>query len=119
MVLASCFSSAASTSSLTSLVASTYLTRKPAIAASVPRAISRWDLPVPESPIRQSGRLLLIHSQAARVWIVAGSMFGFASKSNFRRDLSRGKPAALIRRSERRRARSSHSDISSSERKPR
>lgn len=119
MVLAGCFSSAASTSSLTSSVAGTYLTLNPAIAASVPSAISRCDLPVPESPIRQSGRLFLIHSQVARVWIVAGSMFGFASTSNFREDLSRGKPAALIRRSDRRRARSSHSAISSSARKPR
>ncbi|WP_405691552.1 hypothetical protein [Streptomyces sp. NBC_00057] len=33
-------------------------------------------------------------------------MFGVTSKSNARRDFSRGKPTALIRRSERRRARS-------------
>jgi hypothetical protein len=56
-----------------------------------------------ESPIRQSGWLFLIHSQLARVWTVAASMFGLASKSKARRDFSRGKPAALIRRSERRR----------------
>ncbi len=43
-------------------------------------AKSMWDLPVPESPIRQSGWLFLIHSQLARVWTVAGSMFGLASK---------------------------------------
>ncbi|MBZ9644428.1 hypothetical protein K8369_34845 [Streptomyces sp. PSKA30] len=45
-------------------------------------------------------------------------MFGLASKSKARRDFSRGKPTALIRRSERRRDRSSHSVISSSARKP-
>src|ERR687891_586579 len=55
MVFDSVFSSAASTSSLASLVASVYLTRKPDIAASVPSAIRRWDLPVPESPIKHSG----------------------------------------------------------------
>jgi hypothetical protein len=44
MVFDSVFSSAASTSSLASLVASVYLTRKPDIAASVPSAIRRWDL---------------------------------------------------------------------------
>ncbi len=69
--------------------------------------MSMWDLPVPESPMRQSGWLFLIHSQLARVRMVAGSMFGFASKSKDRNDFSRGKPAALILRSERRRARSS------------
>jgi hypothetical protein len=42
-----------------------------------------------------------------------------ASKSKVRSDFSLGNPAALIRRSERRRARSSHSAISSSARKPR
>lgn len=46
-------------------------------------------------------------------------MLGLASKSKVLSDLSRGNPAALIRRSERRRARSSHSVISSSARKPR
>lgn len=55
-----------------------------------------WDLPVPESPIRQSGWLFLIHSQEARVWMVAGSMLGLASKSKVRTDFSLGKPAALI-----------------------
>ena len=44
MVFDSVFSSAASTSSLASLVASVYLTRKPDIAASVPSAIRRWGL---------------------------------------------------------------------------
>jgi hypothetical protein len=29
--------------------------RNPAMAAAVPSAMSRWDLPVPESPIRQNG----------------------------------------------------------------
>jgi hypothetical protein len=41
MVFDSVFSSAASTSSLASLVASVYLTRKPDIAASVPSAMAR------------------------------------------------------------------------------
>lgn len=44
----------------------------------------------------------------------AASMLGLASKSNARNDLSRGNPAARIRRSDRRRARSSHSASSSS-----
>ncbi len=58
--------------------------------------MSMWDLPVPESPMRQSGWLFLIHSQLARVRMVAGSMFGFASKSKDRNDFSRGKPAAAV-----------------------
>ena len=44
MVFDSVFSSAASTSSLASLVASVYLTRKPDIAASVPSAIQEMGL---------------------------------------------------------------------------
>ncbi len=36
---------------------------------------------MPESPIRQSGCPFLIHSQLASVLMVAGSMFGLASKS--------------------------------------
>lgn len=112
------FSSAASTSSLTSSVASTHFTRYSCIAASVPSAISRCDLPVPLSPIKHSGRRFLAQSQEARVWIRAALTAGSASESNCRRDLSRGNPAALIRRSERRRARSSHSDSSGSARNP-
>lgn len=42
------------------------------------------------SPIRQRGWLFLIHSQLARVWTVAVSMSGLASKSKVRRDFSRG-----------------------------
>ena len=83
------------------------------------QAMSRWDLPVPESPIRQSGRPFFTQSQVAKVWTTAGSTLGFASKSNVRNDFSRGNAAALMRRSERRRARSSHSAISSSARNPR
>jgi len=45
MVLARTFSSAASTSSFTSLVARVYFTRKPASAAAVPRPMSRMCLP--------------------------------------------------------------------------
>ena len=66
MVFDSCRSSAASTSSLTSLAASTYLTRWPCWAAWAPNAISRWLLPVPESPIKQSGSPLAIQAQVAR-----------------------------------------------------
>ena len=65
--------------------------------------MSRWDLPVPESPIRHSGCPLRIQSQVARVWMVAGLMFGLASKSKSASHLSRGNPAALTRRTERRR----------------
>ncbi len=92
MVLVSCFSSAASTSSLTSFVARVYFTRNPAIAASMPSAISRWDLPVPESPLRQSGCPFFPHSQVARVWTTAGSMLELASKSNSRSDFCLGRP---------------------------
>ena len=41
--------------------------------------MSRWDLPVPESPIRQSGDPAAIQLPAARVAMVAGLMFGFAA----------------------------------------
>lgn len=41
--------------------------------------------------------------------MVAGLMFGFAAKSKSPSHLSRGKPAALTRRTEERRSRSSHS----------
>jgi hypothetical protein len=73
-----------------SLVASVHLTRKPDIAASVPSAIRRWDLPVPESPIKHRGWPFLTHSHLARVWTTAGSMLGLPSKSKPRRDFSRG-----------------------------
>ena len=43
--------------------------------------MSRWDLPVPESPIRQSGSPFLTQSQVARVLTTAGLMAGLASKS--------------------------------------
>ena len=48
------------------------------MAAAVPRAMSRWDLPVPESPIRQSGWPLRTQSQVARTAITAGLMPGLA-----------------------------------------
>lgn len=54
------------------------------------------DLPVPKSPIRRTGSPFLIHSQVARVLIVAGSTLGFASKSKARGDLSPGKTAARV-----------------------
>src|SRR4029450_4588262 len=85
MVFDSVFSSAASTSSLASLVASVYLTRKPDIAASVPSAIREMGL----VPIKHSGWPFLTHSHLARVWTTAGSMLGLALKSKPRRDFSR------------------------------
>src|SRR6478735_12732207 len=103
MVLARILSSAASTSSFTNLVARVYFTRNPVSAAAVPNPISRWDFPVPESPIRHSDCPERIHPHPARVWMVAGLMFGFASKSKSASHLSRGNPAALTRRTERRR----------------
>jgi hypothetical protein len=51
--------------------------------------------------------------------MTAGSTLGLASKSKVRSDLSLGNAAALIRRSERHRERSSHSAISNSARNPR
>jgi hypothetical protein len=78
MVFDNCRSSAASTSSLASLAASTYLTRCPCWVAWVPKAISRWLFPVPESPIKQSGSPLAIQAQVARLAITAGAMLGFA-----------------------------------------
>lgn len=77
------------------------------MAASVPSTIGRRDLPVPKSPIRQSGSPFLPRSQAARVWTTAASMSGLASKSKALIDFSHGNCAASMRRSERR-ARSSH-----------
>lgn len=59
------------------------------------------------SPIRQRGKPLRIPSQGVSVWMAAGSMSGLASKANARNVLSRGNPAARMRRSDRRRARSS------------
>ncbi len=53
IVLDSCYSSAASNSSFTSMVAGMQRTRKPCIAAATPSAITGWDLPVPESPISE------------------------------------------------------------------
>ncbi len=60
--------------------------------------MSRCDLPVPESPIKQRGCPVRTQSLVARVWIVAGLMFGFASKSKSANHLGRGNPAALTRR---------------------
>ena len=54
----------------------------------------------------------------AREWMVAGLTFGLASNSKSPSHFSRGNPAALTRRIERRRARSSHSARSSSARNP-
>jgi hypothetical protein len=77
-----------STSSLASLVASVYSTRKPDIAASVP-SDQEMDLPVPESPIKHSGWPFLTHSYLARMWTTAGSTLGLALKPKPRRT-SRG-----------------------------
>jgi len=54
--------------------------------------------------MRQSGRPFFTQSQVARVCRTAGSTWGLASNSKVRSDLSLGNAAALIRRSERRRA---------------
>lgn len=75
MVLASIFSSSASTSSFTSRVARMYLTRNPFSAATVPRPMSMWDFPVPESPIRHRGWPLRIQSPVASVLIVVWLIF--------------------------------------------
>ena len=64
-------------------------------AAAVPREMSRWDLPVPESPIRQSGWPLRIQSQLARVLARAALTAGLASKSKSASHFWRGNPAAL------------------------
>lgn len=53
-------------------------TRWPSMAAAVPSPISRWDLPVPESPIRQRGSPFLTHSQVARLLITTGTTLGLA-----------------------------------------
>ena len=63
------------------------------MAAAVPRAMSRWDLPVPESPIRHSGWPLRTHSQLARVLITAGVMAGWR-RSRSRSAISGGEPGA-------------------------
>jgi hypothetical protein len=47
------------------------------MAAAVPRPMSRWDLPVPESPIRHSGDPAVTQSQVARVLMTAGLTLGF------------------------------------------
>lgn len=80
--------------------------------------MSRWLLPVPESPIRQSGSPLRIHSPLASPCTVAGLIASLASKSKSPSHLSRGNPAALTRRMLERRSRSSTSAISSSARNP-
>ena len=47
------------------------------MAASMPSAISRCDLPVAESPIKLSGSPFLTHSQVARgMWMTAASIVG-------------------------------------------
>jgi transposase len=64
------------------------------------------------------GPSFAIQSPVANVWMVAGLMLGFASKSKSPSYLSRGKFAAFTRRVEERRSRSSHSASSSLARKP-
>jgi len=48
-------------------------------AAAVPSPISRWDLPVPESPTRQHGCPAATHAPLARVWMSAAGTFGLAA----------------------------------------
>jgi len=45
--------------------------------------MSRWDLPVPESPIRHRGSPRRIQSPVASSLMVAGLMLGFAVKSGW------------------------------------
>ncbi|GLC23044.1 hypothetical protein SRL2020472_56150 [Mycobacterium kiyosense] len=73
---------------------------------------------VTESPIKHKGCPARTHALVARVWMVAGLMFGLASKSKSPSHFSRGNPAALTRRTERRRARSSHSANNNSAKNP-
>lgn len=72
----------------------------------------------PGVPNQAEGLSFADPSPVARVWMVAGLMFGFASKSKSPSHLSRGKFAAFTRRIEERRSRSSHSASSNSARKP-
>jgi hypothetical protein len=65
-------------------------TRVRRCTADPPARSARWDLPVPESPIKHSGWPFWTHSPLARVWTTAGSMLGLALKSKPRRDFSRG-----------------------------
>src|SRR3954453_18327446 len=95
MVRESWRSSAASTSSLTSLAARPERTPCPGWAEAVPRPISRWLLPVPESPIKHSDWPLLIQPQPARVLIVAGLIAVLALKSKSARVLVLGKACCV------------------------
>ena len=73
-----------------------------ASAAAVPSAISRWVLPVPESPIRHSGWPARTQAQVASGGSMAGLMAGLAAKSKSSSRFGRGNPAAWIRRAARR-----------------
>ncbi|MCB5281630.1 hypothetical protein BJQ89_01380 [Arthrobacter sp. ES1] len=68
--------------------------------------------------MRHKGAPLRIQSPVARVWMVAGLMFGFASKSKSPSHLSLGKFAAFTLRMDERWSRSSHSANNSSARNP-
>jgi len=48
------------------------------MAAAAPRPMSRWDLPVPLSPMRQSGSPLVTQALVASWAMTAGSTVGFA-----------------------------------------
>src|SRR3954454_23683895 len=52
--------------------------------------MSRWDLPVPESPIRQSGSPAVTQAPVARGLMVAGVIAGVASKSKSSSHFCRG-----------------------------
>ena len=86
----SCFSSAASTSSLTRAAVVTYRTRRPCSAAAVPSAMSRCVFPVPESPSRTRGSPASIQAPPARWPRVAGVRSGTAVTSKPSRRLVRG-----------------------------
>src|ERR1700739_3107736 len=64
------------------------------MAAAVPRAMSRWDLPVPESPIRQSGWAFRAQAQGGRVAAAAAAAAGCAAKVKAGEPLRAGDPRA-------------------------
>ena len=58
----------------------------------MPIPISRWYLPVPESPIRHNGWPARIQTPLARVWIRPGSTSGLAVKSKSSRQFRAREP---------------------------
>ncbi len=118
MVLARIFSSAASTSSFTSLVARVYFTRNPVSAAAVPNPVSRWDF-AGTGVADQAQWLPGTDPAAAGQGVNDGRVnVRVGVEIEVGQQLVTGKPAALTRRTERRRDRSSHSARNNSARNP-